>query len=216
MRRMRSAGIEAFGDDVRLLELAAPAVSRSGRGRDLGARGRGWQLGRDRPGRRAGMSAADHRWCSASRRPELSRRWRGCDEFRTGRRCSLTHCRCDTRARGRSGLSLRPRSWPEAGPRPLGGRGRVPGARTHRRPGAQRGRTSPARRVGPRARRRRRDRRTRRAARGRAWGDRRRDGGPRERGARPRLWRARRRLSRSRAGRPACERHRADRGWRPP
>jgi NADPH:quinone reductase-like Zn-dependent oxidoreductase len=58
----------------------------------------------------------------------------------------------------------------------VGGRGRVPGARAHRRPGAHRGRACAGWRMGARARRRRRDRRTHRATRDRARSNRRRDG----------------------------------------
>jgi hypothetical protein len=83
--------------------------------------------------------------------------------------------------------------------RSMADRGRVPGARAHRRPGAQRGRACAGRRVGARARRWLRDRRTRRAARGRARGHHCCDSRPGECGARPRLRRGcSLRLSRSR------------------
>ena len=208
MGQMRAAGIVAFGDEVRMLDLAAPAspapdevvisVRAAGVGNwDEIVRVGDWDVGR-RPPLALGVEAAgivDAVGDDVSASPQATR-------------CSPTHCRCDTRARGRSGLSLRPHL--SHGSRASSRGRRPPPSRCPRSPGpgAHRGRTGPGRRVGPRARRRRRDRRTCRAARDRARSDSHRDRRPLECGARPQL----RRASSSSTitiptGRPACETH---------
>jgi hypothetical protein len=177
--------------------------------RDLGTRGRGWQLGRDRPGRRLGRRPPTTACASGSRRRESSprpaARWRASHR---ATRCSPTHLplRHQGRLGGVAGRSRRTRRA-KTRRRPVGDRSSVRGARARRRPGAHSSRTRIGRRVVSRTRRRRRDRRTRRSTRGRARSNRNRDSRPFKCGASAARARPSYSTTTMPTGRPACELH---------
>jgi NADPH:quinone reductase-like Zn-dependent oxidoreductase len=110
---MQAAGIDAFGGEVHMLELAAPpspapdevviAVHAAGVGNwDEIVRLGHWDVGR-RPPLALGVEAAGVVAAVGEDVTTLAQRRRGAQP---------THCRCDTRAPGRSGLSL-PTGRPE-------------------------------------------------------------------------------------------------------
>src|SRR6266699_2334607 len=110
MLRMKAAGIDAFGGEVQLLELAAPAspapdevvisVRAAGVGNwDEIVRVGGWDVGR-KPPLALGVEAAG----------VVVAVGEAVASFAAGTGCSRIQCRCDTRGRGRSCSSRRPRS----------------------------------------------------------------------------------------------------------
>src|SRR5438876_2393607 len=162
MLRMKAAGIDAFGGEVQLLELAAPAppapdevvisVRAAGVGNwDEIVRVGGWDVGR-RPPLALGVEAAG---VVAAVGEDVT-------SFAPGDEV-LTHP-LPLRHQGAWAERLvAPAALVARKPAPGGG-GRLRGAGTHRRPGAYRGRPCPARGMASRPRRRRRHRRARRPA----------------------------------------------------
>jgi NADPH:quinone reductase-like Zn-dependent oxidoreductase len=146
MRRMQAAGIDAFGGDVRMLELAAPAfpaldevvisVQAAGVGNwDEIVRVGDWDVGR-RPPLALGVEAAG---IVAAVGEDVASLAPG-DEVLT-HPLPLRHQGAWAEWLVAPGRTRRA----EARRRSVGGGGRVPSARAHRRPSAHRSRTCPGR-----------------------------------------------------------------------
>jgi NADPH:quinone reductase-like Zn-dependent oxidoreductase len=178
---MRAAGIESFGGDVRMLELPAPqslapdevmiAVRAAGVGNwDEIVRVGGWDVGR-RPPLALGVEAAGVDVAVGEEVTSLAP-----GDGVLAHPLPLRH-QGTWAERLVAPAALVDR---QAGCGSVGDCGRVPGARAHRRPGAQRGRAGPERRMRARARRRWCNPRARHATRDHARGDRCCDGRPTE------------------------------------